>query len=69
VPFFSTSLYTGPVADALGGADISFLVGLPVAAVCYYALTRRTDFSAERTLIDAESRRGPSRSSALEPAE
>jgi len=35
IPFFSTTLYTGPVARALGGADIAMLVGLPVAAGVY----------------------------------
>lgn len=58
VPFFATTLYTGPVAEALGGADISFLVGLPVAGACYYVLTKGQDRSAERALIDVEQRRG-----------
>jgi NCS1 family nucleobase:cation symporter-1 len=31
IPFFSTGMYTGPVARALGGADLAMLVGLPVA--------------------------------------
>src|SRR5258708_14497558 len=38
IPFFSTTLYTGPVANALKGADITVLVGLPVSAVLYYIL-------------------------------
>ena len=37
VPFFSTSLYVGAAARALGGADISMLIGLPVSAFCYLA--------------------------------
>ncbi|MGN6132773.1 MAG: hypothetical protein ACTHOK_20790 [Nocardioidaceae bacterium] len=28
IPFFSLSFYTGPVAERLGGADVSFVVGL-----------------------------------------
>jgi len=32
IPFFSTGVYTGPVAAALGGADVAMLVGLPVSA-------------------------------------
>jgi purine-cytosine permease-like protein len=32
VPFFALSFYTGPVADALGGADIAFVVGLVVSS-------------------------------------
>jgi purine-cytosine permease-like protein len=33
-------LYTGPVAIALGGADISWVVGLPASALIYAGLTR-----------------------------
>lgn len=51
IPFFSTTLYTGPVAAALGGADLSFVVGLVVASVLYLFLTRRLDLSAERRLV------------------
>ncbi len=40
VPFFSTHVFTGPVARALGGADISMLIGLPVSAVAYLVLCR-----------------------------
>src|SRR5215469_6423244 len=32
IPFFSTDIWKGPVARALGGADIAMLIGLPVAA-------------------------------------
>lgn len=41
VPFLAQSLYTGPVTEALGGADISWIVGLVVPAVVYYAWARR----------------------------
>ncbi|MGN6782022.1 MAG: purine-cytosine permease family protein [Marmoricola sp.] len=42
VPFFSVSgLYVGPVAKALGDADIAIFVGLVVAGGCYLLLTRR----------------------------
>jgi NCS1 family nucleobase:cation symporter-1 len=33
-------LYTGPVAIALGGTDISWMVGLPASALIYAGLTR-----------------------------
>ena len=46
VPCFSTGLYTGPIARALGGADISMLVGLPVATLVYLWACR--DFDAEQ---------------------
>jgi NCS1 family nucleobase:cation symporter-1 len=47
IPFFSTNFYVGPVADALGGADVSFVVGLLVAGVLYLLFTRNLDLTAE----------------------
>jgi NCS1 nucleoside transporter family len=55
VPFFDVgTLYEGPAAKALGGADISFFIGLPVAGLLYYALTRSLDVAAETRVADAE---------------
>jgi nucleobase:cation symporter-1, NCS1 family len=48
IPFFSTDLYTGPVARALGKADIAMLVGLPVAAVVYILACRSMDLEHDR---------------------
>jgi nucleobase:cation symporter-1, NCS1 family len=48
IPFFSTGLYTGPVARALGGADLAMLVGLPVAAIAYYLACRSMDIELDR---------------------
>ena len=56
IPFFSTSMYTGPAAHALKDADVSFLIGLPVAALCYYLLMRKFDLAPEMTLVEAEER-------------
>ncbi len=47
IPFFKTGLYTGPVAEALGRADVSMLIGLPVSALTYLALCRNLDLAAE----------------------
>jgi nucleobase:cation symporter-1, NCS1 family len=47
IPFFSTTFYTGPVADALGGADFSFVVGLTVSGVLYLLFSRNLDRDAE----------------------
>lgn len=47
VPFFSTGLYTGPVARALGGADVSVFVGLPVSALLYWVACRTIDMEQE----------------------
>ncbi|MCW7946041.1 allantoin permease [Streptomyces hygroscopicus] len=55
VPFFSVdNLYVGPAAKALGGADISLFVGLPVAALLYWLLTRSIDVEAEKALAEVE---------------
>lgn len=47
VPCFKTTIYTGPVAVALGGADVSMLVGLPVSALVYLLLCRNLDLQGE----------------------
>jgi NCS1 family nucleobase:cation symporter-1 len=48
IPFFSVGkLFTGVVATAIGGADISFFVGLPVSGVLYYLFARSLDIEAE----------------------
>jgi purine-cytosine permease-like protein len=52
IPFVVTAWYTGPVADALGGADIALFVGLAAAAVSYLVLARSLDLTAERAMID-----------------
>ncbi len=41
LPFVNSSLYEGPIARALGGADISWIVGLVVAAAAYGIWARR----------------------------
>jgi NCS1 family nucleobase:cation symporter-1 len=42
VPFIDQTLYVGPAVKALGGADISWLVGFVVAGVLYLIATRIT---------------------------
>ena len=48
IPFFSTGIYRGPVARALGGADIAMLIGLPVSALVYIYACRSMDLNADR---------------------
>ena len=43
IPFLATGLYTGPAVAALGGADISWILGLIVPGVIYYLVARRSD--------------------------
>ncbi|WP_327245111.1 purine-cytosine permease family protein [Streptomyces sp. NBC_01320] len=40
LPFVATSLYTGPLVAPLGGADLSWLVGLAVTTPVYYLWAR-----------------------------
>jgi NCS1 nucleoside transporter family len=53
IPFFSTDTWKGPVARALGGADIAMLVGLPVSALVYIWACRSLDLEADRRRADA----------------
>ncbi|MES4888038.1 cytosine permease [Streptomyces sp. NPDC096012] len=41
LPFLATGFYTGPLVDPLGGADISWIVGLAVPAPAYWLVARR----------------------------
>ncbi|MBO1739377.1 cytosine permease [Leifsonia sp. TF02-11] len=51
IPFFVVGNYVGPMAQLLGGADLSFVVGLIVAGALYYLFWFRADRSAEKTAI------------------
>ncbi|MBF6331291.1 cytosine permease [Nocardia transvalensis] len=42
IPFLAQQLYTGPITELLGGADISWIVGILVTAALYYPVARRT---------------------------
>jgi purine-cytosine permease-like protein len=54
IPFFSVAgFYVGPVAAALGGADIAMLVGLPVSTLVYLWACRSLDVAADRRRADA----------------
>lgn len=53
IPFLAQSLYTGPITTALGGADISWLIGLFLTAAVYLPWARRTSRPPE-TMIYPE---------------
>src|SRR4029077_6980376 len=40
IPFLSTSFYTGPLVEPLGGVDVSWIVGLLVPGILYYTFGR-----------------------------
>ena len=55
IPFFDVgTLFEGVAAKALGGADISFFIGLPVAGVLYWIFSRSIDVEAETRVAEAE---------------
>jgi nucleobase:cation symporter-1, NCS1 family len=56
IPFITTTFYEGPAAKAIGGGDISFAVGLLVAGVIYWLLTRNLDREAEAAAMEASDR-------------
>src|ERR671933_480422 len=54
VPFFSTPKFTGPIAKAISGADLSLFIGAPVAAGLYLLFARTIDVESERRLAERE---------------
>jgi NCS1 family nucleobase:cation symporter-1 len=46
VPFIASPLYQGPLARALGGIDLSWIVGLAVTSPTYYWLAKRSQSRA-----------------------
>ncbi len=68
IPFYNLSFYEGPATKALGGADISVLVGIIVSAVVYYVLAHGAD-TAENVLVHDEQRAHPTMVSSFEAPE
>jgi purine-cytosine permease-like protein len=55
IPFFAAGkLFIGPAAEAMGGADISLFIGLPVSGFLYWVLTRHIDTAAEMRLAQTQ---------------
>lgn len=50
LPFIASPLYVGPAAHALGGIDLSWVIGLAVTSPAYYWLARRSRLRAEALL-------------------
>lgn len=55
IPFLAQTLYTGPITKALGGADISWIVGLVVTAAIYYPWAKRTANPPEQMIYPDQS--------------
>jgi len=54
IPFLAQSLYTGPLTKALGGADISWMVGLVTTAAIYFLWAKRTANPPARIIYPAQ---------------
>lgn len=50
IPFLAQALYTGPVTKALGGADISWIIGLVVTVAVYLPWAKRTSRPPEQMI-------------------
>lgn len=46
VPFMAESFFRGPWADIMGGADVSWMVGLVATALVYYMFAAKTQLNA-----------------------
>ncbi|MGH4001231.1 MAG: purine-cytosine permease family protein [Pseudonocardiaceae bacterium] len=55
VPFWQSSLYTGPLADSLGGGDLSMFVGFAAASAAYLATYRMPALWHTKTPVGSES--------------
>jgi nucleobase:cation symporter-1, NCS1 family len=57
IPFVNSSLYEGPIARSMGGADIAWIVGLAFSAVAYWLAARgnaaRDRAAARQVLLQA----------------
>ena len=60
IPFLNQKLYRGPIADWLGGADISWIVSLVLTSLVYYPLARRT-MRVPATMIYPDGETAPGR--------
>ena len=54
-PFIASPLYTGPIARALGGVDLSWIVGLVVTAPAYFSLAKCSRTREHVTLLGSSS--------------
>lgn len=54
VPFMNTPMYAGPIAEHIGGADLSWIIGLLATSPVYYYLARRDSaYSRRQSLLQA----------------
>ena len=51
LPFIATKFYTGPLVAALGGVDISWIIGLVLPAALYYVCAKKWHGAIPERLI------------------
>jgi nucleobase:cation symporter-1, NCS1 family len=54
IPFLAQKLYTGPITEMLGGADISWIVGIVFTAAIYYPVAKRVNHPPARMIYPAD---------------
>lgn len=54
IPFVVTAWYVGPIAEAMGGADVALFAGVAASSIAYLLLARGLDLSAERAQADLD---------------
>ncbi len=59
IPFLAQSMYTGPITPLIGGADISWIVGLVVTAAVYYPVAKRFNHPPKDMIYPADEEVGP----------
>lgn len=53
VPFANVAFFEGPLARAMGGADLTWIVGIVISGACYLALTRGTAREGRHDVVPA----------------
>jgi purine-cytosine permease-like protein len=51
VPFMNTTWWKGWAVDSLSGADLAWIIGLPVSALSYYLLARREVVASDEVAV------------------
>jgi NCS1 family nucleobase:cation symporter-1 len=51
LPFVASALYTGPIARAMGGVDLSWIIGLLVTSPAYYWLAKRAQSRRDGAIL------------------
>lgn len=50
IPFMDQTMYTGPMVEVLGGADVSWIIGIIVTTAIYYPWAKKTNVAPAHTI-------------------